>query len=616
MNNDKNLRNPQVPEFIDIDDAYSKLEEYAHKVKFEDNLSTQFQKLRDEYERNKNNVLLQKCQIELEVQSFVFVDGKANPQFIMNGPFPDLANYQDHDLTYLKDRHDKIANPTLKARYAHLLWDSKMRHSDFAKSAVDSYLLSIQQIRDFELEAPKKSRGHRITNSIKSLWHLSKAISYKKDEATSLIKDTFLNYDYDNPSSSSVRLSIINLVMENWKDLGAALYPHIEPVFTIQRTKTDIWGAMDWLRTLGVVNNKSKLQSVDWKLELAGVYEELAKAFEKEKNPASTEYIGQALELYKSLKNIAKVAELEKWYDQSKKSIRLGSYSQSIDLTESAKAASEYAKDLLKEHGTGIFNFLRDNADLIPKIGEISNERKAAFEENAILQDIPQVVVDHRGNNVEHFTTAEEIAEFWDLRTYGFHIECNSGLLLRSIFLQGIKDNVITADSFEAYLKNETWLSTERKISSPKVDTDELLLDLIVPSIRYFIKETCEAVTNTKYRPDFVLCCDSLGVKIEGLLRSICEQHNEVTFFMKDDKSGRKIVNEQDINSLLYSRTVKNLFSEDQLYFLRFILVEKMGMNWRHKVAHSLSFKHEYSFNLMVLLTMCLLIIAKRKVSV
>lgn len=613
MTKEDEKRNPKVPDFKDLDDGYQKAEEFAHQIKFENSLSNAFQKLRDSYGKAGEKDLLHKCQLELEVQSFVFVDGKANPMFVMGSPFPDLSRYADADLQYLKDRHSQVKNPTLKARFAHLLWESKFKHIDFAKSAVDSYLESIAQIKKFELEEPKKSRGHRITNSLKSLWILSNSVSYKKQEALDLLIETFKTYDYNNPASSSVRLFILNLSIENWKEIGSAIFSHVEPIFNQQKTKTDLFGQMDWLRVLGKVNNKSKLPSVDWKSQLADVYEKIAESFGKS-NPASAEYISEALDLHKALKNTAKIADLEKKYDEAKKSIRLGSYQQSLDLTEPAIAASKYAEELLKEHGPGILVYLRDTPDLIPSVNAIRTENEARLEEMPLQRDMPQSVMDHRGNTVEHFTTPDEIKKRWELHTYEFHIECSNILLLRSIFLHGIKNDVITPEIFESYLLNETWLSLKRKTWSPAVETDETFLDLVLPSVRYFISQTKEAIANNKHRPDFVLCCDSLATKFESLLRDLCEQNSETTFFMRDDKSGRKVVNEQDINALLYSKTVKNLFSEDQLFFLRFILIEKAGLNWRHKVAHGLSYKPEYSFNLMVLLTMCLLIVARKKV--
>lgn len=613
MTGEDEKRNPKIPDFKDLDDAHQKAEEFAHQIEFENSLANAFQKLRDVYGKAGNQNILHKCQLELEVQSFVFVDGKANPMFVMGSPFPDLSRYSDDDLQYLKERHSHVKNPTLKARYAHLLWQSKIKHINFAKSAIDSYLESIIKIKKFELEEPKKTRGHRITNSIESLWAISNSVSFKKQEALDLLIETFKTYDYNNPASSSVRLFILNLSIENWKEIGTTIFPNIEPIFEQQKAKTDLFGKMDWLRVLGKVNNKSKLQSVDWKSQLADVYEKIAESLGKN-DLAYAEYISEALDLYKSMKNTAKITEMEKKYDEAKKSIRLGSYLQTIDLTESANAASKYAEELLGEHGPGILEYLRETPDLIPNVSAIRTENEAMLEEMPLQRDMPQSVLDHRGNTVEHFTSPDEIKKKWELHTYKVHLECRNILLLRFIFLHGIKNEVITSELFEAYLSNETWLSLKRKTWSPAMETEETFLDLILPSLRYFISQTKEAISNNKYQPDFVLCCDSLSTKFESLVRDLCEQNSETTFFMKDDKSGRIVVNEQDINALLYSNTIKNLFSEDHLFFLRFVLIEKAGLNWRHKVAHGLSYKPEYSFNLMVLLIMCLLITARKKV--
>ena len=56
---------------------------------------------------------------------------------------------------------------------------------------------------------------------------------------------------------------------------------------------------------------------------------------------------------------------------------------------------------------------------------------------------------------------------------------------------------------------------------------------------------------------------------------------------------------------------IKELFSVDELFFFKFILVDQAGFNLRHKVAHSLIFLQEYNLSMMNLLLIILLRIAK-----
>jgi hypothetical protein len=111
--------------------------------------------------------------------------------------------------------------------------------------------------------------------------------------------------------------------------------------------------------------------------------------------------------------------------------------------------------------------------------------------------------------------------------------------------------------------------------------------------------------------PNLVLSVDSLTLKIEGLIRDICRLSGETTSYMTKDSKNRNVVREKDIHALLYEEPIKKLFDEDDMLFLRFLLVEKAGYNLRHRVAHCLMLFQEYSISHMHLLILALLRLGK-----
>ena len=72
-------------------------------------------------------------------------------------------------------------------------------------------------------------------------------------------------------------------------------------------------------------------------------------------------------------------------------------------------------------------------------------------------------------------------------------------------------------------------------------------------------------------------------------------------------KSSVKQLEFKDIQGLLYDDSIYKLFDEDDLIFLKFLLVEKSGYNLRHRVAHSLMIFQEYQMSYMFLLILALL---------
>ena len=99
---------------------------------------------------------------------------------------------------------------------------------------------------------------------------------------------------------------------------------------------------------------------------------------------------------------------------------------------------------------------------------------------------------------------------------------------------------------------------------------------------------------------------DSLVLKIEGLVRDICGFSGVTTFYQAKDKQGRIVVREKDINWLLREEPIKSLFDEDDLLFVKFILIEKAGLNLRHKIAHCLIYHPEYNISCIHLLLLVL----------
>jgi hypothetical protein len=126
----------------------------------------------------------------------------------------------------------------------------------------------------------------------------------------------------------------------------------------------------------------------------------------------------------------------------------------------------------------------------------------------------------------------------------------------------------------------------------------------------YFLQIGYYFLDPTNY-PNLVLAIYSLTLKIEGLFRDMCQFSGIATFYMTKDNKGRDIVREKDIHALLYEKTIKKLFDEDDLLFLKFLLVEKAGYNLRHKIAHSLMLFHDYSIAYMHLLILALLRLGK-----
>jgi len=62
---------------------------------------------------------------------------------------------------------------------------------------------------------------------------------------------------------------------------------------------------------------------------------------------------------------------------------------------------------------------------------------------------------------------------------------------------------------------------------------------------------------------------------------------------------------------LLHEDGIKHIIDDDDLLFFKYLLVEKAGVNLRHKIAHSLIKSEEYNISTMNLLILALLRLGK-----
>ena len=95
--------------------------------------------------------------------------------------------------------------------------------------------------------------------------------------------------------------------------------------------------------------------------------------------------------------------------------------------------------------------------------------------------------------------------------------------------------------------------------------------------------------------------------KIAQHLRDLCRCRGGQTFVMTVDEVRRPIAREKDANALLHDESLTSFLPPDDLLFLRYLLVEKVGLNLRNKVAHSLMLPSGYTIDVMHLLVLAVL---------
>jgi len=97
--------------------------------------------------------------------------------------------------------------------------------------------------------------------------------------------------------------------------------------------------------------------------------------------------------------------------------------------------------------------------------------------------------------------------------------------------------------------------------------------------------------------PNFIAATDSLVLKSEYLLREICTFLGIHTFKPNVRKPG--IIMEKTLDDLLID--LKGKISEDDHFFIKFVLSDKVGYNLRNKLAHGLMDNIDYQLEHVLL---------------
>ena len=606
-----------MTEFNDLESLYKHIEDKTLTNGEFHQITTLFRKFRDTKRQENNLGEADKAQWEIHFLSFVLKEGEIRHEWAQtdeNGQifvYPHLDLFDETIYKYLITRLDATNQPKLKARYAHILWCSPKKHKKFAKIAIDSYS---KLISTYEQGYDKD--GHFLDNEISeavlNVYSIARQINDDVEEVKSELRR--LVQKFSSSAAFSAR-NLIQFMLESKKGFVKADFDGLENVcWQIAEYFTDDKQTAIEFLTLGeTVDRKLNKQSHPWHQRIAQHYEALTELFENGPNVALF-FCVNAIENYKKIPDEEKVKELEQRYSELKGSMVFGEFREKVDLTETVKEFSEFAKELVKnETSEEIIRYLILDKNLLPTYDEVEKSMQEQVKEFPLLHMLSKVVLDQSVNTAQHFDSEEEKKYFNILSNYKLYLELANTYLIRAVFCEAILENKLTFDVLIDFIKNHCWYG---KNLSKQLPNDQTVtynwLNLIAPALNeYFRQMNLFFADPTINFPNFVLGLDSLILKIEGLFRELCQLSGIATFHQKKDNSGRNIAQEKDINALLHEDAIKNLFDEDDLLFFKFLLIEKSGYNLRHRIAHSLMSFQEYNCDYMHLVILALLRLGK-----
>lgn len=606
--------------FTELDDLYKHLESNAGDYKYDHQIANLFQKLRDLKHETGQADDVEKAQWEINCFSFITQDGKLKCMFSGTDDkgqpyeYPTLSKLSAKELDYIENRFDSTSNPILKARYAHILWESPRKHEKYAKATIDSYLELVNFYEDKDKKDPQGHFGLDVLNSVENASWLAFRINYRVDDVRSDMIRLVREFNFTSSSAFVMRARLIRHMLE-----GKTKFPNdcfngfSEIVLDLGQSffkAGRFHNAIDLFEAGEKVDKKLNLNTNDWNRSIAECYESLMNERD-ESDLAVTTFCQDAIEYYKKIKNEKKVKELEKKYEDLKGKQQYQEFSQKIDLSGHVKKCKEIADKLSEETPNKIILLLIHNKSLLPTYKDMEATAEEVSKKT-VFDKIPVSISDQYGHTAEHFTTDDEKKYYRILEQYTWDFQLGKQFLINEIFIAAIKKGKLNIHTLMEFFEKHSWYG---KNITKKVPQNQTVtynwLNMIAPGINDYFNHMQTHLLEPEYNPSFVLAMDSLSLKIEGLVRDICAFSGLTTFYQTKDKQGRKIVRERDINWLLREEPIKKLFDEDDLLLFKFVLVEKAGLNLRHKIAHCLMSFTEYNITYMHLLILILMKLGK-----
>jgi hypothetical protein len=552
----------------------------------------------------------------LECECKVF---RSNSIKIMKDDDPDKIKFSVSEYQYLKNRLTVTKNPFLIARYSHILLLSQEKNKNqYVIPAVDNYLSLVDYYRNSHGEIAKNS-----TASI--LWALNQALTIsmgfkvqtKQVDVKNKIVDLISTAPCDDPYYSSMVKVLLEIMLNQHTLFFDSDFNNFDEICkkhatVLRNSEVMFFDTAIQLYFLGEkIEKNSTQQKNNWNVMIAETYEELTNKFEK--NPlVAVDHCENSIKYYTKANNKEKIAELEQKYLEIRSQVTIPSREIPLEDDEYKKYirwCDGEVQRVLAEPPDYIFHYLAFSPNIIPNCGPV--KEGADILDNSIASQIAGgVLIDKFGNRAKVFQTADEKSRHNFNKMYAIMLNNYSYRLCHQIIIGGIKNKKITHETVMEHLRNSSWIAQSipfRTVDGSLTEKDWKLL--IEPSISHYLSDL-EIGIHTNISPIFVMPIDSLILKFEGIMRDLCEL-NGISPVKHKTHSKNLISEEKNLNDLLRDKQISSFIDENDLFFYKYVFIEKDGINMRNNVAHSLLSYQEYSLFYMNLIFLSILRLTK-----
>jgi hypothetical protein len=598
-----------------LEELLQRIEHKQWDAKDHDLLNTSFQEVNGQLYEAGNHDLLALSEKEREAFAFTkttegikwklagtktLEDGTVEPM-----EWPDIKTWTEADFQYIYQRFETTNNIFARSEYGLILYFTGRLKPDECKQLYQD-LIALSQRYYGTIKQQGKVPFYAaqflqcLELALKIAHYKRKAPGFTDELEKALLIAEEFHKEWEQTGKYLLR-SIIDITA-----IIIQYLPFAKPILDVngffernnaaveEQAKTYTWGS------IYIIDENTKLAKRIGKdisaliKRKAQLYEKLA-AERRLGDLAIITFIETALRLYKEIDDTENIPRLEEEFKKVKTEGEYGMVSSELMEEESQRIEQMIKEEVATKNETQILEtFL--HCPMYSTLETIQLMADKQKNEDGLFSMMGSSISDKFGNTIAKYPNNSEEWAFLQAYEYQFQLGTQSLVyFFRDSFLAG----KISETSINIFLES-TWLNDSIKRFYNNQEVAVVPLELVKPAIKHFLAELNRWKDEPGYVPDLILVTDSLTLKIEALLRYLCDKLGISTFKLREDD----LVMERNLDEILASlehEKYNTNFQEDDRRFIRFVLSEKAGENLRNKVAHGLMDSFEYSFDKIIL---------------
>ncbi|WP_185965586.1 DUF4209 domain-containing protein [Flavobacterium zepuense] len=560
---------------------------------------------------------------EIEVACFSFIGSEIFSFAVSNATqpgsivlYPDRERMENEAITYITQRAREANSALLRGRYNQLLWQyPATKNRKFALAAYNCYCEVIQNCTE------RDSRdGGTISSLVARILENTLGLVTSAGIEPAILKERIKELLNNQSIPFATKHSVIEHMLGAGKvfkvvDFDGLLQLFESEIQKVIKNRIDDFMLLNYyLPTAIKISEKVKANAQPWYEQMGYLNLGMAeKETDKQRDWIKLTYYTAAIEAFRLSGNSTEKKRTEQLHYELKNGVTLEHHIYHFDDDEIQRRVQ--VDDLLKKKAKRLhklplkeFYGLLSKGLFFPKFAEILK----------ITQDgsVPWL----KGISNYHFDGNKNISKLENeqeqkhhiLEVYGNLLSDHALPLLHYTLIGGIREGRITVNNFMEFLVEHTWIgkpTISYNLNGEPHQTNWIFQ--VAPAITEFIHQVRAWGESDYYKPSFILCTDSLALKLEGLFRSFSQRLNVSTSIGK-----RKGTQEALAHDILNNEAIRKYFDEDDRLLFDYVFSNEGGLNIRNNIAHCFYSPEEYHPDKMLLLLAVLLRLGKYDIKI